>query len=197
MKKLLCYTLIITTVMGLIFTSYGCILRTCYVGVQPAPTVTLTAGSTNIDKGDSVTLIWNSSNANSVKSSNFGATSVSGQTTVTPDTTTAYSITVGGPGGEASASVTVVVGEMTPEVSLTASASSIVKGDTVNLTWTSSNANSVKSSNFGATSVSGQASVTPGVTTTYSITVVGPGGEAQASVTVSVYEPVDETDIIY
>ena len=78
-------------------------------GEAPAPTVTLTADSTNLTLGESTTLRWQSTNADTVVSCTFGATSVSGEVSVSPAETTVYEIRVSGPGGEASASVTVTV----------------------------------------------------------------------------------------
>jgi formylglycine-generating enzyme required for sulfatase activity len=76
-----------------------------------APTVNLTADATSITRGQSTTLRWTSTNATFVVSSNFGAPedSVTGSQLVTPTATTTYTITVGGPGGQATSSVTVTV----------------------------------------------------------------------------------------
>lgn len=79
-------------------------------GSESGVTVRLTASRTRILPGESVTLTWTSSKASSVASSNFGATDVSGSTTVGPlDATKGYTITVRGTEGSATATVTVVV----------------------------------------------------------------------------------------
>ncbi len=76
----------------------------------PQPTVALTATSSNIPAGQSVTLRWSSTYATSVDSSvNFNTTAVNGSTTVAPGSTTTYTITVRGPGGITSSSVTITV----------------------------------------------------------------------------------------
>ena len=74
-----------------------------------SPTVTLTANPTTIIAGESTTLTWNGTNAASVVTSNFGATATSGTMQVSPALTTTYTITVSGPGGQATASATVTI----------------------------------------------------------------------------------------
>src|SRR5581483_3761838 len=69
-----------------------------------------------------------------------------------------------------------------PTVSLQANPSSINKGDSSTLTWTSSNATSVTiSPEVGAVTAEGSTKVTPSDSTTYTITASGPGGSADAS----------------
>ncbi len=64
-----------------------------------------------------------------------------------------------------------------PTVLLTASSSSITTGQSSTLTWSSSNATSCTGTNFSTGgAVSGTRSVSPLVTTTYSISCTGPGG---------------------
>lgn len=74
----------------------------------------------------------------------------------------------------------------TTTVQLGVSKTAINAGENVTLTWTSTNASSVVSSNFGATAVGGTKTVSPAATTTYSITVQGSSGERTATVTVTV-----------
>jgi len=158
------------------------------ISVSSLPTITLSASSPSITQGGSTTLTWSSTNATSVSSSNFGATTINGTITVSPISTTTYNITVSGPGGSATASITISVSSL-PTVTLSASSSSITQGGSTTLTWNSTNATSVSSSNFGATTVTGSISVSPSSTTTYNITVAGPGGSATASITISVSPP--------
>src|SRR5579885_3004578 len=69
-----------------------------------------------------------------------------------------------------------------PTVSLQANPSSINKGDSSTLTWTSSNATSVTiSPEVGAVTAEGSTKVTPSDSTTYTITASGPGGSAEAT----------------
>lgn len=76
-----------------------------------------------------------------------------------------------------------------PTASLAAASSQIKAGQSVMLTWTSSNAESVAISPSISTTalpLSGSATVTPAKTTTYQMTATGSGGSASASVTVTV-----------
>ena len=76
----------------------------------PTTTVQLGATPTTIPNGQSSTLAWTSLNADSVVSSNFGATTTSGNKVVSPTVTTTYTITVQSPlGDQATSSVQVTV----------------------------------------------------------------------------------------
>jgi hypothetical protein len=71
-------------------------------------------------------------------------------------------------------------------VKLTPAATTITAGQSTALTWSSIGALSLVSSSFGASGVSGSMTVSPTVTTTYTITVAGPSGNQTASTTVTV-----------
>jgi len=74
------------------------------------PTVTLQASPTSINKGDSTTLSWSSTNATQLSiAPDVGAVSPEGSTKVTPSDSATYTITATGPGGSADASVRVTV----------------------------------------------------------------------------------------
>ena len=79
------------------------------------------------------------------------------------------------------------LGIPTTTVQLGATPPTIASGQSTTLAWTSVNASAVVSSNFGATTTSGTKSVSPTVTTTYTITVQSPLGDtSSASTTVTV-----------
>src|SRR5258707_7381905 len=74
------------------------------------PTVTLTADPTSINKGDSATLHWSSTNATRLTiSPEVGAVAPEGSTKVTPGDSTTYSITATGPGGSADSTVRITI----------------------------------------------------------------------------------------
>lgn len=80
----------------------------------PAPTISLSASPSTVTTNNpqavsSSVLSWSSTNATSVNSSNFGATSVNGSVSVSPTSTTLYTISVSGPGGTANSNTTVNV----------------------------------------------------------------------------------------
>jgi len=81
------------------------------------PTVTLQASPTSINKGESATLSWNSTDATQLTiSPEVGAVTAQGSTKVTPADSTTYTITATGPGGSADASARVTVNAPPPPV---------------------------------------------------------------------------------
>jgi len=73
------------------------------------PTATLAANPDTIQQGQSTTLTWSTTNANSITIAGIGTVQASGSQTVTPDSSTTYTLTATGNGGtqEANARVTV------------------------------------------------------------------------------------------
>ena len=77
-----------------------------------------------------------------------------------------------------------------PTVSLSANPTTIDKGASSTLSWTSTDATTLTiSPEVGAVSAQGSTSVTPSDSTTYTITASGPGGSADASARVTVTAP--------
>ena len=74
----------------------------------------------------------------------------------------------------------------TPTVSLSASPSTIDEAQSATLSWSSTDANSCSASWTVSSATSGSQSVSPSVTTTYSIICNGDGGSANDSVAVTV-----------
>jgi peptidoglycan-associated lipoprotein len=76
----------------------------------PRPTVTFQADPTSINKGDSTTLTWSTTNATQVAiAPEVGPVSAEGSTKVTPGDSATYTITATGPGGTADASVRITI----------------------------------------------------------------------------------------
>jgi peptidoglycan-associated lipoprotein len=76
----------------------------------PAPTVTLNASPSAIERGQSTTLSWNSSNATAIPIDNgMGTVEPSGSRTLRPQTSTTYMARASGPGGNAVAEARVTV----------------------------------------------------------------------------------------
>jgi peptidoglycan-associated lipoprotein len=74
------------------------------------PTVTLQASPASINKGESATLTWNSTDATELSiAPEVGAVTAQGSTKVSPADSTTYTITATGPGGSASATASVSV----------------------------------------------------------------------------------------
>jgi peptidoglycan-associated lipoprotein len=77
-----------------------------------------------------------------------------------------------------------------PTVSLQANPTSINKGDSTTLSWTSTDATQLTiAPDVGAVNAQGSSSVSPADSTTYTVTASGPGGSANASVRVTVSQP--------
>jgi len=79
------------------------------------PTVTLQASPATINKGESSTLSWNSTDATQLSiAPDVGAVTAQGSTKVSPSDTTTYTVTATGPGGSASATAIVSVNAPPP-----------------------------------------------------------------------------------
>jgi peptidoglycan-associated lipoprotein len=77
-----------------------------------------------------------------------------------------------------------------PTVNLQASSNIIQRGESVNLSWSSTNATSLTlSPGVGNVSAEGSQRVTPQDSTTYTISATGPGGTADANVHITVSAP--------
>ena len=158
----------------------------------PPPTVTLSANPTTVSAGGSSTLTWNSTNASACVASGAwsGSQPTSGSQSVTPGGTTAYSLTCSGTGGSASQSVTISVSgsQAPPAVYLAAFPQTVSPGTAVGLGWATSNASSCTATGgwSGAQALTGGTTVYPVTTTSYTLSCSGPGGSANASVTVVV-----------
>ena len=78
----------------------------------PRPTITFQADPTSIDKGDTSTLTWSTTNATQVTiAPEVGTVTAEGSTKVTPGDSATYTITATGPGGSADASVRITIAE--------------------------------------------------------------------------------------
>jgi len=154
--------------------------------------VQFSATPSQIASGQSSTLAWNVTNATSVTISGVGSgLNAAGTATVSPTTTTTYNLTATGQGGQTvTASVTVTVGPSKPAIiRFAASPTSISKGGSSLLSWTTTGATTVTINNgVGSVSLNGSVSVSPSTTTTYTLTATGADGvtSVTAAVTVTV-----------
>lgn len=163
----------------------------------PQPTVAFTAEPETIDAGSSSILSWSSEHAEACTIlPGIGAVDTTGSITVSPATTTAYTLTATGPGGTVSFAVTVTVNRPAPTATLSATPLEITRGESATLVWTSTNADTCMiSPAIGSVDAGGSALVSPVETTIYEITATGVGGAATASVTVAVIPPAPTVDI--
>jgi len=163
------------------------------VTVYARPTGSLSASPSSIFVGDSSTLSWTSANASSASINNgVGNVAVpSGSTSVSPNSTTTYTLTANGALGSTATSPTTVTVYSRPSASLSVSPTSILAGDSSTLSWTSANASSTSIDN-GVGNVTpvpgGSVTVNPSATTTYTLTANGAlGSTATSPATVTVY----------
>jgi len=75
----------------------------------PAPTATLAAAPDVVQQGQSTTLTWQTQNANDISITGLGAVPASGSRSITPGSSTTYTLTAKGAGGNQNASTRVTV----------------------------------------------------------------------------------------
>lgn len=136
----------------------------------PPPTCTLTLQPIAIQRGESSTLSWTTSNATSAS---LGGTAVglTGSTGVSPPETTTYIMNVSGPSGSSDCQITLLVAEPLT-CSLAVDPQLFPAGTTSRLSWTTTGANgaSIDQGIGGAELPSGSRNITPLTTTTYTMT---------------------------
>ncbi|CAF34286.1 hypothetical protein S-PM2d221 [Synechococcus phage S-PM2] len=124
----------------------------------------------------------------------IGAVAASGSRTVSPTTTTTYTLTAVGPAGTSVREVTIDVAPPdAPSVSFSADPTSYINPGSTTLRWdvTGFQITSISINNdIGElTSASGSIVVSPSVTTDYTISATNAGGTTTRSVTITVYQP--------
>src|SRR5438094_14838 len=155
----------------------------------------LVASPTTIQPGQSSTLTWTTDDAdhaylNGVEVSRYGSK------TVSPASTTTYTLVAVNGTLKDSSSVTVTVSGTapppppvaTPTALLTPASATIVSGQSVTLTWATTNATSV-TMNGGAVGANGSQSYSPTVTTTYTLVASNSAGSVTDTTTVTVNAP--------
>ena len=153
-------------------------------GVQLA---SCTASPANISKGQSSTLSWSSVNADTVSiSSGVGSVAKSGSVSVSPAQTTTYTVTAVGGGASTTCAITVTVGALPVIANFTANPTTISAGQNSTLQWSVQNATSISISSVGTVQASGTRSVSPAVTTAYTLTATNAAGSTTATATVTV-----------
>lgn len=157
-----------------------------------APRVTsFTASPRTIMLGDSTTLQWTAENADKVLiEPGLGEQPATGSAMVMPDVTTTYRlVAIKNEQQSQPSEVTVVVASGNqPFIKVfEASPQSVPAGEPVTLRWEALNSSLVTIDNgIGQQPTMGTVTVNPNQSTTYTLTAVGPGGQANASVSVNV-----------
>jgi peptidoglycan-associated lipoprotein len=114
---------LIAVLAASVFT-FGCSKKPKQVAAPPTqppppaaaqPTVTLQASPSALEKGDSSTLSWTSTDATQLSiAPDVGSVTAQGSTKVTPAASTTYTITASGPSGSATASARITVATAAP-----------------------------------------------------------------------------------
>lgn len=166
----------------------GTVTKQVKITVVPPPAATFSVAPTSISAGESATLSWTTTDTTNVSIDNgVGTVAASGTTSVSPTSTTAYTLTANGIGGSTTKQVTLTVTPPKPQITFTASPRTIAEGESSTLAWNVLNATSVSIDHgIGNRPASGSTSVSPGATTTYRLSATGPGGTSTAQATVTV-----------
>ncbi len=156
--------------------------------VPVVPTISsFTASSLSIKAGDSVTLSWTVTNAQSLSISGVG--DVTGKTSVVviPKSNTVYTLSATSSAGTVSSALTINIATASAPIitSFTTSAASIASGGSATLTWNVSNATTIIISNIGTVTGTSKV-VTPSVNTTYTLTATNASGSTISSVTINI-----------
>jgi len=175
-----------TTTTSYLLTAYGsngsAILQTKTITVQKlrCEIPNFNVSSNYITSGGSSTLNWNTNNCNSARISNIGSVNTSGSQTIYPVVTTTYILYAYGSNGESiTSSKTITVQPLTCEISnFSVNPTSITSGDSAELNWNTNNCNSINISGIGNVSTSGNQTIYPKYTTTYTLTGYGSNGSA-------------------
>ena len=149
------------------------------------------ASPLTIAPGGSSTLSWTTSGATTVSISGVGTVVANGSTTVSPTVTTTYTLTAGTADGRSvSAPITITVAPAAvPQiVTFVATPQNIDAGTSTKLCWQVTGATDISitpgvGSNLNANDC---ATVSPSLTTTYTLTALNGAGQIQGNVTVNV-----------
>jgi len=166
----------------------GCPAQEVKVEAVPAPVILFTATPDVVQKGNSVTLTWQVTNATSVSIDGVGDVQASGTRKMKPTENTVYKLTAVGEGGTqtATAEVEIAAGPL-PVILFTASSESVQVGQAVTLKWQVTNATEVNiSGGIGKVQLKGSKQLKPTENTTYTLTAVGEGGTQTEAISVEV-----------
>ncbi len=161
---------------------------------QPAPKLAVcTAVPMTINQGESANIVYNTLNADTVTiTPGFGNVAPNGQVTVSPSSSTTYTITATNQFGSDTCTVAIQVtpGSAPRIVRFSAGPLSIPAGGTSTLVWQVENATTVSiAPTVGTVALVGTQDVKPPQTTTYTLTATNNFGTVTASATVTVTIP--------
>jgi hypothetical protein len=154
---------------------------------------TFIASPPSISAGASSTINWEVTGATAVSIDHgIGSVPASGSLTVSPTTTTTYTLIAGNSRGNTTATCQIIVSGSAPGSYpvinyFTTSSTSIIHGELIELNWSVSNAASVSIDNgVGTVATSGSISLYPIATTSFTLTAINSSGSATQTVTIYV-----------
>jgi peptidoglycan-associated lipoprotein len=155
-----------------------------------SPMVKIKVSRDEINKGDPVTVRWESKKAKAVELNGQKVERIGAQT-VAPEQTTTFEVVArrGKKQARDSATVNVIVAAAAPTVTLRAEPDAIEGGQNATLRWSAENASTVTITGLGEVPASGEREVSPPESTTYTVEARGNGGTATASARVTVAAP--------
>jgi len=166
------------------------VLMTGCNGGSPPIIKIFSASPSTINQGESSTLTWSVSDADTVTiTPGVGKVDSSGIISVYPGVTTVYTLTATNSAGSVTASATVTVIPLGgPIIKIfSASPSTINQGESSTLTWSVSDADKVTINPWvGPITSSGSTTVSPVVTTIYTLTATNSAGSVTASANINV-----------
>lgn len=115
MKQLTCKWFVFAGILTIALATSGCHKKSAQATPPPppppppAPTATLAANPEVIEEGQSTTLTWQTANASDINIDGIGTVMASGSKTITPGSSTTFTLTAKGPGGTKDASTRVTV----------------------------------------------------------------------------------------
>ncbi len=160
-------------------------------GACAPPTAKLTVSSNDIKSGEPVTVKWETKNAKEITLNGEKVDKIGGKSVI-PKDTTKFEVVARRGKKEARDSATVNVTTIkaeSPTVTLKADQSALERGQSTTLRWETTNAKIVTISGLGEVMAKGEREISPRVSTTYTATALGDGGNATASARVSVTDP--------
>lgn len=156
------------------------------------PTAKIKVTRDEIKAGEPVTVSWETKNAKNIELNGEKVEKI-GAKTFTPNADSSYEVVARRGKKEARDSARVKVDSTksaAPTISLRAEPSGIERGQNTMLKWTAENTRFVTVTGIGRElPASGEVEVSPRVSTTYTATALGDGGNATASVRVTVTDP--------
>ncbi|MCY1076656.1 beta strand repeat-containing protein [Archangium lansingense] len=168
----------------------GSVTATATVTVNQPPAISsFTATPATINAGQSTTLSWEATGATSLSIEPGVGTVTGTSVSVSPAVTTTYTLTATNEVGSVTATVTVTVNQPPTISSFTASSSTINAGQSTTLSWATTGATSLSISPGVGTVTGTNATVSPAVTTIYTLTAMNEVGSVTATVTVTVNQP--------